>query len=169
MTTRRRKRRQPSFFTVKRTVFCHRQIAWGAPEGARRSQGGPSPFAEFEIWRALSEDPSSPSLDLSGYGAELRSLTALHKDWWRWKGGRLVPVWREDWEASYSAWIKKKKALAQSAPFGPISRSRSRGEVRIDPPRCLLSPALLPWSRSAPALPLLVSEGGRTRARSARP
>jgi len=54
---------------------------------------------EYEIWYALSEGQAIVPVDISGYAAELRELTAISHDWWRWnpERNRLQEVWVEDW------------------------------------------------------------------------
>jgi hypothetical protein len=61
---------------------------------------------EYEIWYALSEGQAIVPVDISGYVAELRNLTAISHEWWQWnpKRNRLQEVWVEDWREYYEGW-----------------------------------------------------------------
>ena len=75
---------------------------------------------EYEIWHALSEGQVIVPVDISGYALELRKLTAISHDWWRWnpKRNRLQEVWVEDWRESYEGWRSERRETLSPSEGG---------------------------------------------------
>jgi hypothetical protein len=95
--------------------------------------GAPWPWRqdlEYEIWYALSEGQAIVPVDISAYAAELRELTAISHDWWRWnsKRNRLQEVWAEDWREYYEDWRSERREMLSSAPEEPSEIPSGGGE-----------------------------------------
>jgi hypothetical protein len=85
--------------------------------------GGSSPWRhnlEFEIWYALSEGQTIVPVDISAYAAELRELTAISHDWWRWnpRRSRLQEVWVENWREDYEGWRSVRRETLSPSEAG---------------------------------------------------
>ncbi len=88
-----------------------------------RGLGAPSPWRqnlEYEIWYALSEGQAIVPVDISAYTAELRELTAISHDWWRWnpRRSRLQEVWVEDWREHYEGWRSERRETLSPSEGG---------------------------------------------------